>query len=67
MMADVKIINRVCPRCGVTYTGYPAVSRADNSDICPECGIREALITIGVTDKGEQDHILQTMYRTEVA
>lgn len=35
---------RVCPKCGRTYTEYPALSRADNvTEICPECGTREAL------------------------
>ena len=29
----------VCPKCGKTYTGYPATSRTDNkTEICPECG-----------------------------
>jgi len=35
---------RVCPVCGETYTGYPAISRRDNlTEICPDCGTREAL------------------------
>lgn len=35
---------RVCPKCVRTYTEYPALSRADNvTEICPECGTREAL------------------------
>ncbi|MCD7812112.1 MAG: hypothetical protein LUG91_09760 [Ruminococcus sp.] len=34
----------MCPKCGKAYTGRPALSRADNkTDICPECGMREAL------------------------
>lgn len=33
-----------CPKCGHTYQGYPALSRVDNrTEICPDCGIREAL------------------------
>ena len=48
----------VCPKCGKTYTGYPAMSRADNkTEICPECGTREALDAAGV-DKQEQDIII---------
>ncbi len=33
-----------CPKCGKYYTGYPALSRRGNrTEICPECGIKEAL------------------------
>lgn len=36
--------SRICPRCGKTYTEYPAISRKDNkTEICPECGQLEAL------------------------
>ena len=35
-----------CPKCKKEFTEYPALSRADNeTEICPECGIREALET----------------------
>jgi len=35
---------RVCPVCGQTYDGYPALSRKDNeTEICPDCGFREAM------------------------
>ena len=48
----------VCPKCGKTYTGYPAMSRTDNkTEICPECGTREALDAAGI-DKAEQDKII---------
>ena len=34
----------VCPICGEDYSEHPAISRKDNkSEICPECGIKEAL------------------------
>ena len=34
-----------CPRCLEVYTGYPALSRRDNrTDICSDCGTREALM-----------------------
>lgn len=52
----------VCPRCGKAYTGRPAISRADNkTPICPDCGTREALESIGV-DTAEQDKILNTIH-----
>lgn len=36
---------KFCPRCGVTYTDYPALSRYDNKTyICPDCGVEEAMI-----------------------
>lgn len=55
---------RICPRCGMAYTGEPAVSRTDNTEaICPDCGIREALESIGVCGE-EQEHILETIHRS---
>lgn len=34
----------ICPKCGSTYSGRPAISRVDNkTEICPSCGLREAL------------------------
>lgn len=48
---------RICPKCGQDYTERPATSRIDGSLICPECGIREALQSIGV-DEAEQDKII---------
>ena len=55
---------RVCPRCGQRYTEHPALSRQDNETlICPDCGTREALATIGVAED-EQEEILQVMHRT---
>jgi transposase-like protein len=53
----------VCPRCGKEYTGRPALSRADNqTPLCPDCGTREALESIGV-DSTEQEKILDTIHR----
>lgn len=53
----------VCPRCGATYWERPALSRQDNETlICPDCGIREALESLGV-GLDEQDKILQTIHR----
>ena len=52
----------VCPRCGKEYTGRPALSRADNqTPLCPDCGTREALESIGV-DTAEQDKILKAIH-----
>lgn len=52
----------LCPRCGNEYTGSPALSRMDNQTyICPDCGTREALESIGV-DKKEQEEILATIH-----
>lgn len=53
----------VCPRCGKGYYGAPALSRKDNATlICPDCGTREALESIGV-DLQEQEQILETIHR----
>lgn len=52
---------RICPRCGKTYTDEPALSRADNETlICPECGTREALQSIGMAD-ADQDEIVRAI------
>ena len=49
----------ICPICGREYNDRPALSRRDNeTEICPECGQREALASIGVTNKAEQNHII---------
>ena len=53
----------VCPRCRRSYCEPPALSRADNETlICPDCGTREALDSIGVSPE-EQDSIIQTIHR----
>lgn len=53
----------VCPRCGKPYTGYPALSRLDNTtEICPDCGTREALAEIGI-DADEQEQIIGIIHR----
>ena len=50
---------KVCPKCGKSYTGYPALSRTDNRTlICPVCGTREALESIGVSPE-EQEQIIR--------
>jgi len=55
-------IKNTCPRCGKAYTERSALSRKDNiTYICPDCGIREALETIGIDEKG-QEEILDTIY-----
>lgn len=52
-----------CPLCGATYQAPPALSRADGKTlICPDCGIREALSSIGV-DPEEQEKILDTIHQ----
>ena len=50
-----------CPKCGKVYTGRPALSRIDYSLICPDCGTREALESIGVSAE-EQEKILQIIH-----
>lgn len=54
---------KICPRCGKTYNSAPALSRMDNQTlICPDCGTREALESMGV-DQAEQEQILDTIHR----
>lgn len=54
-----------CPKCGKEYKGHGALSRVDSlTTICPDCGTREALESIGV-DKAEQDKILGIIHNTK--
>lgn len=54
---------RICPICGRRYSGVPALSRTDNkTKICPDCGTRQALESIGV-DKEEQEKILSIIHQ----
>jgi len=54
---------KTCLRCGAIYSGVPALSRQDNETlICPDCGTREALESIGVGAE-EQNSILKTIHR----
>lgn len=51
---------RICPICGHKYTDVPALSRLDNTTlICPECGQRQALDTLGVHDVKSQNRIIE--------
>ena len=52
MMKTTETNKRICPLCGCSYTGHPALSRTDNETmICPDCGTRQALESIGVDPK----------------
>ncbi len=64
-MKPTNIIHiRTCPKCGKPYSAPPALSRLDNETrICPDCGTREALESIGV-DKAEQEQILESIHRS---
>ena len=62
-MKDNVARTAVCPLCGRTYSGVPSLSRTDNeTPICPDCGTREALESIGV-GRDEQEQILETIHR----
>lgn len=64
MKNDNATETRICPRCGKSYSGRPALSRTDNETlICPDCGTREALESIGVKPD-EQEQILETIHRS---
>ena len=53
----------VCPRGGQAYRERPALSRLDNETlICPDCGTREALNSIGVKPE-EQEQIIASIHR----
>ena len=57
------IVRRICPICGGIMSEYPALSRRDNkTEICSDCGIREALADIGV-DIDDQEKIVAEIHK----
>lgn len=64
-MYNKPVSGHVCPRCGQEYTGYPAMSRDNSVPICPDCGTRETLESIGV-GLDEQERILDTIHRHQM-
>lgn len=63
-MKEINVMQiQICPRCGKAYSEPAALSRADNQTlICPDCGTREALDSIGVKLE-EQERIISTIHR----
>ena len=56
---------RICPKCGKKYEDHPAISRTDDkTEICPECGTREALTAAGI-DETKQSEILSAIRKGE--
>ena len=63
MKSDNATMLRTCPLCGAQYGGVPALSRKyPNTQICPDCGTREALDSIGVKPE-EQEQIIASIHR----
>ena len=63
-MKTAEKVTRVCPHCGMEYQGIPALSRTDSQTlICPDCGTRQALESIGVS-KEEQEKIVSIIHRS---
>ena len=59
----IQMITGICPKCGQTYIGIPALSREDSKTlICPDCGTREALATLDVSEE-EQESILDAIHK----
>ena len=57
-----QMITGICPKCGQSYKGRPALSRNDEKTlICPDCGVREALESIDV-GAAEQEEILAIIH-----
>ena len=61
MKTEERVL-RTCPICGREYSEHPALSRVDGVTlICPDCGTREALESIGVS-KEQQERILEIIH-----
>ena len=57
-MKNEILKEKICPKCGQVYTAPSALSREDGKTyICPDCGTRESLASIGV-DAEEQEKII---------
>ena len=66
-MAEERVVvsEKVCPKCGKTYRGHPSNSIVDNvTPICPLCGTREALDSLGISDE-EKEKIIATIPQVE--
>lgn len=62
MKSDNATMLRTCPLCGAQYGGVPALSRKyPNTQICLDCGTREALESIGVS-ADEQEKIISIIH-----
>lgn len=58
-------MSQVCPICGMEYEERPAISRTDNATpICPDCGIRQSLESIGVP-RYDWDKIIEIIHSWE--
>lgn len=57
----------ICPACGQKYNGYPAASRKDGiTEICPDCGMREAFATFGYEPEQIEESIAE-IHRLQAA
>lgn len=65
MNKNATAAQAVCPRCGQAYTGRPAMAKDNSGPICPDCGIRESLESIGVCAE-ERERILDIIHRYQV-
>lgn len=64
MKINERLQPKKCPHCGRIYSEPSALSRADGvTAICPDCGTREALESIGI-DVEEQEKILDIIHQT---
>lgn len=62
-MSKFKV--QVCPVCGRNYSDPPALSRVDNTtDICPDCGMMEALASIPRPHEGPAERTRRAVYAT---
>lgn len=56
---------RICPVCGRAYTEPPALSRRDNTtDICPDCGVMEALAAMPRRREGPAERTRRAVQAT---
>lgn len=55
--------SNICPKCGKPYTEPSALSRKDNkTEICPDCGIREAMEIAGFSES-QQEELIEILHK----
>ena len=56
----------ICPKCGREYNCPPAISREDNeTEICPVCGIVEAVTPLQISDE-EKERLIADAEQREI-
>ena len=63
-----RMVRERCPRCGHTYSGYPALSRVDDETyICSNCGTIEGLKWFVLAQEGKEEAEMRAILAEDYA